>query len=108
MIGTIWKFNLKVVKKNKKRVKHVPQRTCIGCRKTADKKTLMRIVKTPEGIKYDPTGKAQGRGAYVHNNRVCWEQALKMSLSRALKAEITPDDHEELQRVIATLPEEES
>lgn len=53
----------------------------------------MRVVKTPAGdVQVDPTGKANGRGAYVHSRRACWEQALaKDKLGRALRATISPD-----------------
>jgi predicted RNA-binding protein YlxR (DUF448 family) len=73
------------------RPKHVPQRTCIGCRAGAGKREFIRIVRTPEGkVLLDPSGKAKGRGAYLHPERSCWEKALKGStISRTLK--ITPD-----------------
>ena len=46
--------------------KRTKQRTCIECRKTDSKQQFIRIVRTPEGsVEYDPTGKANGRGAYV-------------------------------------------
>lgn len=95
------------MKKQEKRVKHIPQRTCIACRKTTAKKELMRIVRTPERVQYDPTGKAQGRGAYLHNSRACWKQALKGGLARALKTEISPEDWKELQEIMKTLLSEE-
>ncbi len=88
-------------------MKHIPQRTCIACRKTTAKKELMRIVRTPEHVQYDPTGKAQGRGAYLHNSRACWERALKGGLARALKTEISPKDWKELQEIMKTLLDEE-
>ena len=47
----------------------VPQRRCIGCRQSFDKKSLIRIVKDPEGkISIDFTGKKNGRGAYICKN----------------------------------------
>jgi predicted RNA-binding protein YlxR (DUF448 family) len=92
-----------VVKKQKTRVKHVPQRTCIGCRETLSKRELMRIVRTSEGVRYDPTGKANGRGAYIHNKRSCWEQALKGSLAHALKTELTKMDRDHLTQILDKL-----
>lgn len=68
-----------------KRVKHVPQRTCVGCRTVQAKRQLVRVVRAPEGVRVDPTGKAAGRGAYVHELRACWEKALTGALERALK-----------------------
>ncbi len=68
-----------------KRVKHVPQRTCVGCRTVQAKRQLVRVVRTADGVRVDPTGKAAGRGAYVHASRSCWEKALTGALERALK-----------------------
>jgi predicted RNA-binding protein YlxR (DUF448 family) len=56
----------------------------------------MRVVRGPEGVSIDPTGKAPGRGAYVHEKRSCWDRALKGSLSRALRTELTNEDLEKL------------
>lgn len=96
-----------MAKKTAKRVKHVPQRTCVGCRQTLAKRAMIRIVRTPEGLRVDPTGKLAGRGAYLHDARSCWEQGLKGALAHALKVEITDQDREELRRFMATLPVEE-
>jgi uncharacterized protein len=52
-----------------------------------------------------PTGKAAGRGAYLHNNRSCWQKALKGPLARALKTELTEKDREELLSFTAALLE---
>jgi len=59
------------------RVKHTPIRTCIGCRQAQGKRTLIRLVRTADGVVLDPTGKLAGRGAYIHSERNCWETALK-------------------------------
>ncbi len=53
----------------------------------------------------DPTGKVAGRGAYVHNVRSCWEQALKGPINHALKMEITQADRQMLQEYIDRMPE---
>jgi len=95
-----------MTKKPVKRIKHVPQRTCVGCREILPKRTLTRIVRTADGIKIDPTGKLAGRGAYLHNKRSCWERGLKGSLAHALKADITGEESEMLQSFLASLPEE--
>ncbi len=58
--------------------KHIPHRTCIGCREVEAKRELMRIVRTPEGhVVADPTGKKAGRGAYLHKERECWQAVLQ-------------------------------
>jgi predicted RNA-binding protein YlxR (DUF448 family) len=55
---------------------------------------MIRVVRTPEGrVEIDPTGKKNGRGAYVHESRSCWDEALKRDrLARALKVTIEADD----------------
>ena len=48
------------------KVKKTPQRQCVGCREMKDKKSLLRVVKSPEGaVSLDFVGKKPGRGAYV-------------------------------------------
>lgn len=98
----------KVKQANKKRIKHIPQRTCVGCREVLAKRALMRVVRTPDGIELDASGKKNGRGAYVHDKRSCWEQALKGSLAHALKTELSERDRLNLQEMIKTLPKEDS
>ena len=88
------------------RQKHVPQRTCVGCRESLAKRELIRIVRRPEGVEIDPTGKLSGRGAYLHNRRSCWEKGIKGALGRALKTELTEADVQRLAAFAATLPEE--
>ena len=66
--------------------KHVPQRTCIACRKVDAKRGLVRVVRLPEErVAVDPTGKRAGRGAYICKERGCWSTALKRkAIERAL------------------------
>lgn len=57
--------------------KHVPQRTCIACRQVKSKRELIRVVRAPDGnVSVDESGKANGRGAYLCRDRVCWEKAV--------------------------------
>jgi hypothetical protein len=91
-----------------KRVKHVPQRTCVGCRTVLAKRGLIRIVRTAEGVRVDPTGKLAGRGAYLHDRRTCWERGLQGALAHALKVELTPADRERLEVFVNALPAESS
>ena len=96
----------KVAKKPVQRVKHIPQRTCVGCRTVLPKRQLTRIVRSPDGVQVDLTGKLTGRGAYLHDRRSCWERGLKGALAHALKTELTAEDRERLQAFMETLPEE--
>jgi len=89
------------------RPKHIPQRTCIACRKVDAKRGLIRLVRLPEGrVAIDATGKRSGRGAYLCAERACWETALKRkAVERALKiAELVPDDRQMLAAYGAALP----
>ncbi|HEX6548567.1 MAG TPA: YlxR family protein [Candidatus Dormibacteraeota bacterium] len=68
-----------------------PVRTCVACRLTAGKGELVRLVRDPDTmeIRIDPTGRAPGRGAYVHRSPECVELALRRGgLARALKAAV--------------------
>ena len=93
--------------KKVKRRKHVPQRTCVGCREVLPKRSLIRIVRSQQGIQVDPTGKLAGRGAYLHDPTVCWEIGLNGALAHALKTEITDDELRRLTEFAKTLHEEE-
>lgn len=86
------------------RKKHKPQRTCIACRETYDKRDLIRVVRTPTGeIIIDPTGKANGRGAYLCRKPTCWDKGLqKKLLANALKTTLAVIDMEKLQSYIKT------
>jgi len=97
-----------VVKKQKRPEKHIPQRTCVGCRQVLSKRELMRIIRTLEGIRYDPTGKADGRGAYLHDKRSCWEQALKGVLAKTLRTEMNVEDRRYLLQIMYSLPKEKN
>ena len=51
---------------------------CTGCMEMKPKKELIRIVKNKEGeVSVDPTGKKNGRGAYICRNIQCLEKAFK-------------------------------
>lgn len=84
----------------------MPQRTCVGCREILPKRSLIRIVRRPEKIIVDATGKLAGRGAYLHDRRSCWQRSLKGALAHALKTELTTEDRETLLAFMDTLPEE--
>ncbi len=77
-------------------VRKKPQRTCLGCRSSKDKKELVRIVRTPEGeVLVDRTGKKNGRGAYICPNPECLKLAMRSkALARALDVEIPEEIYE--------------
>lgn len=82
------------------KTKHVPQRTCVGCRSTSDKRAFARVVRTPEGdVVVDESGRANGRGAYICEQRACWQAALERDrLGRALRTTITKEQRDALSR----------
>jgi len=88
--------------------RHIPQRTCVGCRQVLPKRTLTRVVRTSEGIKIDLSGKLAGRGAYLHNQLSCWEQGLKGSLSHALKVQLSEQDIQVLNDYMTKIKNENS
>ena len=69
-------------------------RTCIGCGTSEDKRDIVRFVRTPDGtVEVDPTGKANGRGAYVHATLACFEAAIrKRKIASALRTNLDEDD----------------
>ncbi len=95
------------VSKKAVRRKHVPQRTCVGCREVLPKRSLIRIVRSAEAIRVDPTGKMAGRGAYLHDRRSCWERGLKGALAHALKTDLTHEDRVYLLAFMDSLPNDE-
>jgi len=86
--------------------KHKPQRTCVGCGQVEEKSVLIRIVRTPEGVYVDPTGKRSGRGAYLHPRRKCWQQGIDSSLSHALRTSLGKEDKERLESYLSSLDQE--
>ena len=89
-----------------KRCKHVPERSCIACRRKRPKWEMVRIVCTPQGsVEIDSRGKKAGRGAYLCRIRGCWEIALRgRRLEHALKAEIQLEKRTELAAYGEALP----
>ena len=91
-------------KTDNKPKKHIPQRTCVACREVNEKRSLIRIVRTPDGVVIDTTGRLPGRGAYLHDSKECWEKALKRGvLARSLKTEISQENMEILQAYLDQL-----
>ena len=95
-----------MAKKPVQRVKHVPQRTCVGCREVLPKRRMIRIVRTAEGVRVDPTSKVAGRGAYLHDRRECWERGLKGALANALNTTLSAEERANLENFMNTLPDE--
>lgn len=88
----------------------VPTRTCMGCGESSDKRAFIRIVRTPDGhVEIDPTGKANGRGAYLCANPDCFETARKRRrVDSALRVRLEEDDYARLRRDFDALLEQQS
>ena len=88
--------------------KHLPQRTCIACRQTKEKKALIRLVSTENGIaEIDVFGKKPGRGAYLCPQKTCWELALRKNrLDYALRTKLHDDNRQTLREYSHNLLEE--
>lgn len=78
--------------------KKIPQRMCIGCQNTFNKRDLLRLVRTPEGeYLVDETGKKSGRGAYICKNELCFQTAFKEKrLEKSFKSKIDQEVYEML------------
>ena len=85
--------------------KKIPMRMCVGCREMKEKKSLIRVVRSPEGdVSLDPTGKKSGRGAYVCRDPECLKRAIKQrQLERQLDAALSPETAEALRQEMEML-----
>ena len=85
--------------------KKIPQRKCLGCEEMIGKKGLLRVVRDKEGnISLDPTGKKNGRGAYLCRDKACFDKARKKkALERSLKCKIPEEIYDALAQEIEKL-----
>lgn len=83
----------------------IPMRMCVGCREMKPKKELIRVVKQPTGeVVLDPTGKKNGRGAYVCRSESCLLRAIKQKqLDRALETTLDSDVVQKLKDMLESL-----
>lgn len=82
------------------KTRKIPMRMCLGCQEMKPKKELIRVVRTPEGtVELDPSGKRNGRGAYICPQVDCFKAAVKgKRFQKALELEMSPQVIEELER----------
>jgi uncharacterized protein len=65
----------------------------VGCRHRALKRDLLRVVAEQDHAGLDPTGKAPGRGAYVHRDPACLGLALRRgALAHALRTRLSDEE----------------
>ena len=87
---------------NSKRISR-PERRCVGCGESKDKKELIRVVRSPEGeVSLDPVGKKSGRGAYLCHSLACFKKARKSKrLEATLKTVISEEIYQRLEAEIS-------
>ncbi len=78
--------------------KHIPQRTCVACRKVKAKQELVRLVCVSDGnVAVDATARRAGRGAYLCRALECWATGLTGSrLEHTLRTTLTRENREQL------------
>ena len=83
-------------------MKKVPLRKCVATGEQLPKKELIRVVKNKEGqVFVDPTGKMNGRGAYLKKSLEAIEIAQKKAiLKRSLEIDIPNEIYEELKSYV--------
>ncbi|EGL81944.1 protein of unknown function DUF448 [Caldalkalibacillus thermarum TA2.A1] len=84
------------------RRRKIPLRKCVACEEMMPKKSLIRVVRTPEHeVKLDPTGKASGRGAYICASPSCFQLARKKNaLDRSLKVKVSDEIYDLLEQQV--------
>jgi predicted RNA-binding protein YlxR (DUF448 family) len=85
-----------------------PQRSCIACRREADKACLIRFVLAPDGtVTPDLESRLPGRGAYTCQSRRCVIDAVnRRQFSRAFKGNSGAVDARVLSELIEQLMEQ--
>ena len=81
--------------------KNPVMRICISCRKTYDRKNLLKITKDhQQGILLD---KGMGRSAYICQSKKCYSDSkIKKKLQKALKTPLEPEFIEIFEKAIKT------
>jgi len=90
------------------RHRHIPQRSCVACRESKNKRELIRLVCNAGVVEIDPKGKRASRGAYLCPIYECWETGLKGNrLEYALRAKLPPENRQALVEYGKSLPKRE-
>ena len=84
--------------KNKK----IPQRMCVVTREKHDKKDLLRIVKDKKNnIFIDPSGKQNGKGAYITKDIEVLDKAIKSKvLNKVFEMEIPNSLYDDIRKYL--------
>ena len=79
-------------------MKKIPLRKCLATNEQLPKKELIRVVRNKEGqVFIDPTGKANGRGAYIKlDNEEALQAKKKKVFNRSFSMEVDEAFYDEL------------
>jgi predicted RNA-binding protein YlxR (DUF448 family) len=70
-----------------------PERTCVGCGKAADPRSLARLRLDGARVVLDARGTGGGRGAWLHPAARCLAQAVKRrAFARAFRGVVEVDE----------------
>ena len=91
------------------KMKKIPMRTCVVTKEKYEKKELIRIVRTPEGVvEVDETGKKNGKGAYIKLSKEVIDKARKnKAIDRALEVDVPESIYKELDEELERMVEDE-
>lgn len=91
------------------RKRKIPMRKCIASQEMFPKKELIRVVRTPENeVVIDPTGKKNGRGAYLCAKEEYVDLAQKKkALDRALQVTVPAEIYDELRLYVKRIANED-
>lgn len=78
--------------------RHVPVRTCVGCRATAPQAELVRVAVVAGHAVADAARRAGGRGAWLHPRPECLAGAGKGGLARSLRRSVSRAEVEAIGR----------
>lgn len=84
------------------REKKLVLRTCVLTHETLEKKDLIRIVRSKEGVvSIDTTGKANGRGAYLKKDKAVVEKAKSSKiLDKKLEVKVPDEIYNSLMELV--------
>ncbi len=81
---------------------HVPQRTCIGCRRKESSGALLRLGICEGKLQVLGAGPSRGRGAWLHPAEACVQAAVKTrAFARAFRGAVAVPDIGELLAAVA-------
>lgn len=82
-------------------MRKIPMRTCVVTKEKLPKRELIRVVRTVDGVVVDPTGKVNGRGAYLKLDKDVIDKAKKtLVLDKHLEVKVDDSVYNELYNLL--------